>query len=264
VCGGGGGEASCFQKCHCAGTDFKNLFAYCMGRFNKKELALMAVVSRRIWPRRNSLVFEGTFAHPDSVLKDAVSAQVEYRRCNKQEQSLLLEGGIPPCNRHNQWTPPQNGVIKLNWDASINSKKGWNGLGMVARDSNGEVLGARSTTKEPMADPSTAEVMAALCAMQFCKEAGFFEVIFEGDAARVIKEINSTPPFLSKIGHFIECIHSEMSWFKYVVFSFIPRESNTAAHTLAKEPTRQKIEMNWIEDFPLSIRSIVTRVQHGP
>jgi hypothetical protein len=64
-----------------------------MGRFNKEELALIAVVSRRIWLRRNSLVFEGTFAHPDSVLKDAILAQAEYRRCNKQEQSLLLELG---------------------------------------------------------------------------------------------------------------------------------------------------------------------------
>jgi hypothetical protein len=91
-----------------------------------------------------------------------------------------------------------------------------------------------------------------------------FEVIFEGDAAQVIKEINSAPPFLSKIGHFIESIHSEMSWFRYVVFSFIPRECNTAANTLAKEATRQKIEMNWIEDFPMSIKSIVTREQHGP
>jgi hypothetical protein len=55
-----------------------------------------------------------------------------------------------------------------------------------------------------------------------------------------------------------------MSWFRSVVFSFIPRECNTAAHTLAKEATRQKIEMNWIEDFPMSIKSIVTREQHGP
>jgi ribonuclease HI len=85
--------------------------------------------------------------------------------------------------------------------------------------------------------------MAALCAMNFCKEAGFFEVLFEGDATQVVKEINSAPPFLSKIGHFIKSIHSEMSWFRSVVFSFIPRECNTAAHTLAKEATRQKIEM---------------------
>jgi hypothetical protein len=42
---------------------------------------------------------------------------------------------------------------------------------MVARDSNGEVLGARGVTKELMADPSTTEAMAALCAMHFCKEA---------------------------------------------------------------------------------------------
>jgi len=42
--------------------------------------------------------------------------------------------------------------------------------------------------------------------MQFSKEAGFWEVIFEGDAAQVVKEIKSDPPFLSKVRHFIEGI----------------------------------------------------------
>jgi hypothetical protein len=62
------------SRCVCAGTDFKNLFAYCMGRLNKEELALMAVFSRRIWLRRNAPVFEGTFAHPDSILNEGISA----------------------------------------------------------------------------------------------------------------------------------------------------------------------------------------------
>jgi hypothetical protein len=91
----------------------------------------------------------------------------------------------------------------------------------------------------------------------------FFDVLFEGDVNTVVKEINSAPPFffLSKIGYFIETIHDEMQSFRLAKFSFTPRECNMAAHTLAKEATRNKVEQIWLEDFLLSILSIVTREQ---
>jgi hypothetical protein len=37
--------------------------------------------------------------------------------------------------------------------------------------------------------------MGALYAVQFCKEIGFFYVLFEGDANTVVKEINLAPHF---------------------------------------------------------------------
>jgi hypothetical protein len=44
-------------------------------------------------------------------------------------------------------------------------------------------------------------------AVLFCKELGLSEVIFEGDAAQVISDINSPPPpHFSKAGHITECI----------------------------------------------------------
>jgi hypothetical protein len=51
-------------------------------------------------------------------------------------------------------------------------------IGGICQDSNGVSLGARSVTKQVNADPKMEEVMAALLAMQFSKEVGFFYVIF--------------------------------------------------------------------------------------
>jgi ribonuclease HI len=217
----------------------------------------MAVISRRIWLRRNSWVFEGVFAHPDNVMNDSISAQDDYRRCMKSSQTSADR--TIPCNRQSWWLPPPDGFIKVNWDASVNENQGWVGLGIVARDNNGFVLGAKSVTKEMVAEPSIAEAMGALCAMQFCQEAGFFDVLFEGGAASVVKEINSSPPFLSKIGHFIESIHAELVNFRATKVSSIPRDCNEAAHNLAKEATRNKIEQCWIEECPSSILNFVTR-----
>jgi len=88
--------------------------------------------------------------------------------------------------------------------------------------------------------------------------------LFEGDANAVVKEINSAPPFLSKIGKFIETIHDEMQSFRLAKFSFTPRKCNMVAHTLVKEATCNKVEQIWLKDFPLSILSVVTKEQHCP
>jgi hypothetical protein len=44
-------------------------------------------------------------------------------------------------------------------------------------------LGARSVMPLIVVNPETVEAMAALWAVQFSKEVGFYEVVFEGDAA---------------------------------------------------------------------------------
>jgi hypothetical protein len=107
--------------------------------------------------------------------------------------------------------------------------------------------------------------MGSLYAVQFCKEVGLFDVFFEGDVNTIVKEINSAPPFfLSKISQFIKNIYNELQSFRLAKFSFTPRECNMAVHTLANEATRNEVEQIWLEDFPLSILSIVTRKQHCP
>ncbi|XP_062152163.1 uncharacterized protein LOC133860602 [Alnus glutinosa] len=94
-------------------------------------------------------------------------------------------------SRQPSWIPPLDGVIKVNWDASMNMAKNWVGLGIIARDIKGLCMGARSIMLQAKTDPRTAETMATLEAIQFSKEAGFWNVIFEGDAAQVVKEIKS-------------------------------------------------------------------------
>jgi hypothetical protein len=76
--------------------------------------------------------------------------------------------------------------------------------------------------------------MAALGVVQFSKEVGFFYAIFERDAAHVISEINSGPPHLSRLGHFLENIHMEKQFLCSCTFSFMSRGANSAAHCLAK------------------------------
>jgi hypothetical protein len=79
-------------------------------------------------------------------------------------------------------------------------------VGIIARDSGVNFLGARSLTKKVWANPKAAEVMTALFTVTLKKEVGFFDVILERDALHIVKEANSDPPHHPRIGHFIESI----------------------------------------------------------
>jgi hypothetical protein len=205
---------------------------------SKEDLELLAVLARRIWLRRNSLVFEGIFAHPNIVYKEGATSLCDFRRCNEKPGTELSLRGTTSTPRQPSWSPPPSGVFKINWDASLSVVKGRLGIGVIVRDCNGVCLGARSVTKQVKVDPKTAEVIAALYAMQFSKEMRFLDAVFEGDAAQVVKEINSAPPYGSRVGHFLENIHIEKGYFRSVSFVFTPRECNAAAHVLAREASR--------------------------
>jgi ribonuclease HI len=133
------------------------------------------------------------------------------------------------------------------------------GIGIVARDNNGEVLGARAVTKPVVAPPKVAEAMAALEAVLFCKAWGFFEVILEGDAKQVIDEVNSATPNLNAAGHFVEGITAEIQGLRVASMVHVGREANSAAHCLANEVSSTSLDSVWLEEISSCILQVVLR-----
>jgi ribonuclease HI len=92
-------------------------------------------------------------------------------------------------------------MVKLNWDVGLNAKDGHVGLGLIARDSQGNCFAAQCMSLEIKIDVAEAEAMAVANAVIFCKEMGYNNVIFEGDAMQVIKAIEVEGPCMSSYGH---------------------------------------------------------------
>jgi len=78
------------------------------------------------------------------------------------------------------------GIVKANWDASINLRASVIGLGCVIWNDEGLVVGAQCCACKVEADPLLAEVMAGHLAITFCKEIGFTNIVCEGDSLQVI------------------------------------------------------------------------------
>jgi ribonuclease HI len=77
----------------------------------------------------------------------------------------------------------------MNWDAGVNVKERRVELGLIAKDSQGKFMAARSVIHEIQADLTTAEALATVNTIMFCKELGFDNIIFESDTMQVIKAI---------------------------------------------------------------------------
>lgn len=104
-----------------------------------------------------------------------------------------------------------------------------------------------------------AEALAALWAVKFCKEVGFFEVILEGDAAQVVNDIISPLPHLAKSGHLTESIIQELQGFRSATIVHVKRECNNVAHTLARLVVDQNFSDVWLEEPLNCIADLIVR-----
>jgi ribonuclease HI len=110
--------------------------------------------------------------------------------------------------------------------------------------------------------PKVAEAMAALEAILFCKQAGFFNVLFEGDANQVVNDINHGSLNLLTAGHFIEGIISEMQGLRHASLVYVGKKANNMAHCLAKDACSKVVDLVWLEDIPHCILHALLRDKH--
>lgn len=141
---------------------------------------MWAVIARRIWFHRNSVIHNGSFIHPNMVYREAILSHEEFKICNLNEDQATQLVRETTLVGHILWQPPHSGVIKINWDAAIavNKKMGCIDIGIIARDCYDCSLGACSFSQQLVVDPKGAKAIAALNALLFSKEVGFFDRSF--------------------------------------------------------------------------------------
>ena len=79
---------------------------------------------------------------------------------------------------------------KLNFDGASFDNGAVSGYGAIIRNVNGEVMAALLAKGGAVGDGEEVEVMACCKSLEFAVDAGFTEVILEGDNATVLKMIS--------------------------------------------------------------------------
>lgn len=83
------------------------------------------------------------------------------------------------------WKPPVGEFIKFNVDGAL-SVTNVGGLGLVARESRGKLLGAKMESMNGIFSARIIEALGFRCALQTALDWNYSHIIVEGDALQVV------------------------------------------------------------------------------
>ncbi|XP_074302520.1 uncharacterized protein LOC141634127 [Silene latifolia] len=147
------------------------------------------------------------------------------------------------------WTPPENGVIKINSDAAIIGDAEV-GLGVVGRDSNGEMVLVASKRCRAGWSVKMAEAKAVLFGMEIAKRLELSSIIVETDALNVIHVVKKNGIGRSMFDLCIKDVCELANSLDCRGVVHVKRGGNTVAHLTARLCSVEGDELVHVIDFP--------------
>ncbi|GMP71913.1 hypothetical protein CsSME_00030148 [Camellia sinensis var. sinensis] len=158
------------------------------------------------------------------------------------------------------WLPLDVGVFKLNFDGAIGKEQHVSGLGVIARNSLGQVMASLSEQVGLILDVDFVEEKAALRAVRFAHNLGLADVYLDGDSLTVVDALmaaNCTNFELAGFGPLIMEARQILTSFHSFMVSHVRRTGNVVAHRLARLAISSSGLRVWMEEVPTSVASAV-------
>ncbi|KAM2182098.1 hypothetical protein ACFX1Q_032627 [Malus domestica] len=144
-----------------------------------------------------------------------------------------------------RWEKPAFGVLKVNIDTSWCKTTLCMGVGWVCRDFAGLLHGAGGSGVELCHSAAAGEASAIRTALMAYIDYGYDNVVIESYAKVIIQMLRHELPH----DFSLECILGDIEVLarrlRSVSFSSVPRESNIAAHSVAKFAFKEGREFGW-------------------
>ncbi|XP_043717749.1 uncharacterized protein LOC122665663 [Telopea speciosissima] len=206
-----------------------------VGKKRFKELSCYCTfLAWSLWLARNALMMGRAKMKPQEVLQAAATAYHEFLNCLSPPHSQDRRPN-PMTSSIAAWQPPQRPFILLTTDASWSSDQKVCGLGIILRDSHGALVFAK-TEINSFDSIVLGEALAIRLGLleAISEDVQFLKV--ESNNQQVISYINNknklAPLTLQPV---IADILHVATYFSECVFTFIPREANVVADSLARK-----------------------------
>ena len=196
--------------------------------------------------RRNKIKVNEAIAPIKKIPELAQKHLADFQQfCAKLESKKLPKKVI--------WKPPDATLLKTNFDVAVFEDLGAARIGVVVRNSSGEVLAALSEIIPLPSSIVALETIAARRAVLFVCELGFSGIIFEGDSEEAISTIKKQSFQHPVVGHLVKNIVYSVSMFQYYSFSHTRRQGNVLAHALARRARLSFPTLVWMNSIPTDI-----------
>ncbi|KAL0013621.1 hypothetical protein SO802_000690 [Lithocarpus litseifolius] len=141
--------------------------------------------------------------------------------------------------------------------AIVNSRTHEAGLGVVIRNSRGQVMVALSEKIKKPPSVVALELLAARRAAVSVFETGFQNSVFEGDSLAVVKSLQGSGMENSAVGHILKDTLSIVSLLQSFSFSHVNRQGNAVAHALAQRARLSFPLQVWMESVPPDLDAVI-------
>ncbi|KAL3831133.1 hypothetical protein ACJIZ3_019935 [Penstemon smallii] len=211
--------------------DVVKWFKSVISKSDSSEFGLFITYCWWIWFSRNKFIWESSEIQPHTL---CTFAGDYYRR---YQQSTHRFAAPKPNRTLGTRGPPPHGCIKINMDAALGHGGESIGIGLIARNWDGECVGWSYINMKFPLNPESAEAIVALRAIEFDKEKGWRDLSSNGMLGPIYEDIK----LLAKHFTSFDALH---------VF----RKCNKAAHCLARLAS---IGFSFSSFLPSSITEIV-------
>ncbi|XVE67054.1 hypothetical protein DITRI_Ditri08aG0129300 [Diplodiscus trichospermus] len=163
-----------------------------------EEFEAGLVLMWTIWNCRNTEIKKGERRNPQLSARYAKDYLSEYK-------AAQFPTAGKNSHQNNNWQAPDTDWIKVNFAGALNTVDGCGGIGIVARDRTGAVMGTYQSRVRHVKDPSIIEALAAVKALDSIKDTWFSKTVIEGDALVITRKLLlEDTADLSVIGNIIE------------------------------------------------------------
>ncbi|XP_043710624.1 uncharacterized protein LOC122659589 [Telopea speciosissima] len=217
---------------------------------NKKSrmaaLYLLSFIVWHLWLARNELAFRDMRYTPEEIIERSQKAFQEFWASCTAPSSAHSNSSNQPVH----WTVPPPNRYKLNCDASLPHSASRGGIGGILRNSMARPVMAFSAP-EHFLDPFVGEALAVRTGLKATLDGGFENINIEVDNVSLASLlIDESLPVPMSAANIIDDIKILLQNFPFVNISWIPREANDVANSLARKATSLVGRMDWPNSNP--------------
>ncbi|KAL0361209.1 UNVERIFIED_CONTAM: hypothetical protein Sradi_3805400 [Sesamum radiatum] len=182
-----------------------------------------------LWWNRNRALMERNAYSSGDLISFVLNYLLAYHHVNTDPAKLTISTS-PGC-----WFPPDNNVIKLNFDGAMFATTSEIGIGIVARDRTGACVWWKSFRRRWVPAPELAEAFAARETILLARQCGWRRIMLEGDCASFHLKLTSGQDDFAATGAITRDIKNLSTEFDSCIFSLVRRTANKVAHCLARK-----------------------------
>ena len=186
----------------------------------------------------------------DHCFKTPITIVASVQKLLENYISFLVKEN--PWGNHDnaQWTSPPTSVLKVNSDIAYCASSKIAGLGVVERDSRGEVCFCAITKRMDVQSPLQAELPVALFEMEIARGNNFQSVHLKLDSKVVVTEILKKAATFCSWGSIIVDICSILRECEGYSVNYVCRGMNSFAHNLSKLANEFDVFKFWWKEIP--------------